>query len=481
MAKNFVRSVLYGGNEGVIRIKKTCFGGMRNDRGEYYSNVELDSLPYLRTHKPLVALPCALPSDVRAIRAYKDHLLLLNMESGYFGIYHLKDGEVTKTGTTVSTFAPDSDGNDYCSRLLMIDEQSAEIDSGCAHTKLLFFPSKQTACLSVTGAPTAGSALPASVPSFRHAAISSGRLYGSVGQQVYASGAGGCFDWSYDEQGQEPLPEHAWKGGSITDTDQNTAVTALIPYKNTVLVFRERAMQAITGNENPFVLKDLYKVGTKYGASVKEIGGILYFLDEKGAVCYNGSTIRRLPALPEGTVLNGAAGVLDGKYCFYGQNGARHYLYTYDPESDGYARCRCYKKVRELANCADKLYALMGEQGEKDCLYTIVEDRSSCYMEVELPLLADSLQRLSMKELTVRLYMKRGSSVRLSMKLSDEQGAVDQQFFDIFQSAADGEVVLRQRRRMKGAYGATLVLEATGDVTLMGYEVCFTPCRRGGG
>jgi hypothetical protein len=139
MAKNFVRSVLYGGNEGVIRIKKTAFGGMRNDRGEYYSNVELGSLPYLRTHKPLRALPYALPSDVRAIRAYKDHLLLLNMESGYFGIYHLKDGEITKTGTTVATFAPDSDGNDYCSRLLMIDEQSSQIDSGCAHTKLLFF------------------------------------------------------------------------------------------------------------------------------------------------------------------------------------------------------------------------------------------------------------------------------------------------------------------------------------------------------
>lgn len=479
MVKKLVKAALYGGESEQILLKKTSFGGMRGDKGEWYSNVELGSLPYLRAHKPLIKAEAAgIPSDLRAIRSYGDRLLLLNMESGFFGIYYLKDGQVAKAGTTVKSFPESSDGSDYCSRLLVIDEQSEQIDEGCAHRKLLFFPTKQTACLNAGGDPSVFSVLPSKVPALEHAAIRAGRLYGSVGQSVYVSGAEGCFDWSFDEEGEEPLPAHAWKGGSATDTADDPTVTAVIPYKNTVLVFRKRALSAVVGSENPFVMKELYKVGTSFESSVKEVGGRIYFITENKVARFDGNRVDYLPPLPEGAVLNGAAGVLDGRYCFYVKDGVRHYLYSYDEQSDSYGVCKCYKKIRALENCGSTLYALMGEVGDASPLYCISENRSSTYMEAEFPLLKDSFRQVFVRGVSVRMKMTKGSSARITVKLTDREGGITGEVFDIFQSNVEGEVTLIRRKRMKRASGVSLLIEAMGDVKLMGYEVACTVCEK---
>ncbi len=475
-----VRSALFGGREESIKLKKSSFEGVRGDGRTALSNAELS--PYgLRAHRLFQEVNLSgIPSNIRAIKAYGDRLLLFNMESGYFGIYVLSGGTVSKTGTTVKTYPLDSDGSDYCTTVLMTDDGHAKLDGCCAHTKLLFFPSGQTACLSSAMIPMLYSTLPTDIPTFRYAALSKGRLYGSEGQKVYVSGAGGCFDWTYDTQGEDPSAEHAWKGATGTQTDRSMEVTALMPYKNGVLVFRERALQVITGNENPFVLKDLFKVGTKYGGSVKEVDGKIYFLTDRGPACYNGSTVDYLPPLPQGIATNGVAGELDGRYCIYGTDGVFHHMYSYDEKSKSYAVCKVPQEVRELVNCNGSLYALMGGVGEESKLYLLTEDRSSSYMEAEFSLLDDEYRRVSVRDLAVRLNVSAGSSFRVTVKQRDQNGKTVNCSFDMVHCAAGGVLTYRIRKRIRSSYGVRLLVESVGDVTLGGFEIVYNIAERGG-
>ena len=471
MGKTLVKSPLSGVKEQWIKEKKSTFTGISQDAGATFLNLFPDDSGTLRTHAPFKSAGISsLPGNIRAIRAYGSSLILLNYESGYYGIYVLKQGTVTKTGTTVSTYHYDSDGSEFCSQLILCDEQSAELDEGCTHTKLVFFPAKMYCCLGSDGVPSSYGYLPDAIPSFRFATLSKGRLYGIAGQKIYVSGEGGMLDWTFDEEDcEKPDSRHAWVGRTLTSTEAQLPITALVSYKNEVLIFRENAMQSVVGAENPYTVKDLFKVGTSYGKSVKEVDGKLYFISKNRVFCYNGSTVVKLPAPEKDVFLTGAAGVLDGKYCFYGEAGGKKKVYTYDADSKSYACVTVSKAVREFALCNDVLYALVGEKGEADALYCLSADRSAVCFEARFPLMSDRFLSASLYSTVLRATLHGACTMRVCAKACHGSGATNTYTLGTFSGGA-GEVTYRLQKRLPSAEEWTLIVEGRGDMTFRGYE-----------
>lgn len=471
MGKTLVKCPLSGGKEQWIKEKKTTFQGGFQEKGELFSNLLLEPGGTLRTHAPFQSAGIsALPGDIRAIRTYGNALILLNYESGYYGIYVLKQGAVSKTGTTVSTYHYDSDGSEFCTQLILCDEQSAQMDEGCTHTKLVFFPAKMYCCLGSDSIPSSYGYLPSVVASFRFATLSKGRLYGIAGQKIYVSGEGGMLDWTFDEEDiEKPDSAHAWVGRTLTSTEAQLPITALVSYKNEVLIFRENAMQSVVGSENPYAVKDLFKVGTPYGKSVREVDGKLYFISKNRVLCYNGSTVTKLPTPERGVLLTGAAGVLDGKYCFYGEADGQKKVYTYDADSNSFACITVDKAVREFALCNDVLYALVGEKGERDALYCLSKEKSAVAFEAHFPLMSDRFSRAALHSTVLRATLHGACSLRVSAKACHASGAVHLYTLGSF-SGNSGDVTYRMQKKLPSAEEWTLVVEGTGDMTLRGYE-----------
>jgi hypothetical protein len=438
--------------------------------GDALLNAELVEGQGVRTHRPLVAadLP-AFPENLRAVQSYGDTVFLFcqEMAGGHYETYTLKNGTLKKVSTTAATFPFNSDGSDYCNSMVATLDEDAGIDQGCGHTKLLLFPSKQVICINSTDSTVSFGAMDSDVPAFRHATACNGRLYGSVGNKLYVSGESGCFDWFFDESGL--LLSSAWKGGSTTVSEGGLPITALCSYKDEVLIFRENAMQTITGDGAPFAVKDLFKVGTHNSRSVKECRGLLYFVSGNRVACYNGSSVRFLPDLPEGTVLPGAAGVFEGKYYFYAERAGRRYLYSYHPGLKGYGVLEIEKQIKEFVHCGDTLYLFSSEDPDKKYFYLFGEQRTDTLMTCRFPLFPREPIDFFIDQIALRAKPQERLTIDLDVELTDSKGVTVASSYGVL-IGKEGDKLFRLNRRTATGHSAEIVVRCRGDVLL---EDCF--------
>lgn len=446
------------------------FKGYSGKNGEMtLLNLETD-FPFLRSHPLVHAVEqSGLPLDIRGISLYNDSVLLYNMEEGHIGFFVLRDGAFTRCFATVEQYPTDFSGEDYGKQLVLTEDTSPHLtDDLNAQKKLLFFPAGKLGVLGEEMEPNSVIDMPSEVPELECALVAAGRLYGVKGQTLYVSGTGGCFDWQTDGVGENPNPNYSYKGKFASFTEKQLPVTALCNYKGNVYIFHENALQKVVGSENPFAVKDLFAVGTQNGRSVREAGGLLYFIDGNRPLCFNGSSLRQLPSLPEGAVLNGAAFVQNGKYCFSLKSGNAFYIYSYDPLSDSYGVLSVPKEPLDYAMTKDGLYIFVADGSEKK-LYKMGDTRVETYFECILPLFREDLSVKRLSALSLHLEVKSYCYLSVALLSENESGQTFSRTL-LEQAFTPGSRVLCYRGRLPATRFLTLKIWGQGDLVLKGIE-----------
>ncbi len=473
--RNLAKIPLWGSKDEKIREKIDGLRGLNGQNDRYkLKNIQIVS-GGLRTHAPLVrAVEDARLTDVRAFYPFDDKLLILNMEGGYIGFYAYDGQTVKKQYVTVQTYPLDFDGSSFSSGLVYTEDGSVHIDEGNDLPKLLYFPAYSYSLVQ-GGAPGMLRAMPPEVPKLEFAAVAGGRMYGILGQKAYVSGENGCFDWQTDQPADtQPVPGHAWSGKITTATEKQLPVKALKGYRDYMLIFRENALQKITGNSNPYAVKDLFRVGTSCAGSVKELDGEIYFIGQGEIYRFNGSGLRKLPPLPASVKILGPACVYGQNYCFYAENGEDKLIYGYDPKTDTYGVTAAPGRVTDFALCGRETLALV-DSGSKKEIYKFSEDRSNVAFDVVMPLADKEHRYMELTGVSLRFVGNSASNrMELYVHFYDDQSTVGVHTLGKIENGV-GRITMRARTRIRGATLLDLEVRGRGDVNIESLEVHYRP------
>ncbi len=471
--KNIAKIPLSGRKSQRVRSHSENIPGITCKSGRYDLMNMQPASEGLRTHAVLTALPIdSRLTDIRAIYPFDNKLLILNMESGHIGFFVYNGTTYSKCYSTVQTYPYDFDGSTFSNGLVYTEDGSVHIETGNDLPKLLYFPAYQYATVE-GNAPGMLQSMPSEVPKLEFATIAGGRMYGTKGQTVYVSGINGCFDWERDSvSATVSNPNHAWCAGITTHTEKQLPVKALKGYKDYVLIFRENAMQKITGNCNPFEVKDLFRVGTTYRSSVRELEGDLYFIGGKNLYCFNGRSLKKISMPAPSVCPGGPACVYEGRYCFYAEKGNSKLIYSYDPLTDSYGVYTAPGKIVEFALCGEKVLALAEVNGNRK-LYYFSEERGQTSFSCSIPLLQGEYGDAELKS-TCLHFKSFSSSCTLVGKINIHQADGLLYEYPLFSKACgSGYMTIRTRARIPIDTQADLFLTGSGDILIEGYETCF--------
>ena len=136
MGECFVKSVVRGEEQRQAEVTQNALFSEKAGRDVSLTNVELCSGAGLRSHRPIVSEGYGkLPENILAVRAYRDCMILLSQEqsNGFYEIYSFKNGTVGKICTSVKAYPFSSDGSDYCSSMVVTEDDDGGIfrDQGC--------------------------------------------------------------------------------------------------------------------------------------------------------------------------------------------------------------------------------------------------------------------------------------------------------------------------------------------------------------
>ena len=416
-----------------------------------------------------------LPQDVRGMGAYCGRLLVLNMESGHVGFYVFNGTSFTKSFVSAATFPVDFSAEDFMGSLIYTEDGVPHVYEEHPTPKLLFFPAN--CCSELSGlVPSAYGAMPVTMPAFDAAAVAGGRLYGVKGQDVYVSGANGCFDWTFDQSGQPSDPLHAWAGKCTSSSESPAAVTALRSCSAGMLVFRENALQLITGKGNPYTVKEIARTGTAYPHSIAELDGDVYFLCSEGPYVLSGSRAKKLRLPEEGVEPCGAAFVSGGAYCFCAKKGSSYFIYRYDPENDLYGVSDAPGEVLSFASCAGKILAYV-KTGNGNRLYRFRDSGASTAFSLILPLPGAPFPPAELEGITCRFRaISQSNALSVSVRVHNDAGVLRTKTACSF-SNASGDRVARVRMRVKDVTDCALSLSGTGEFIFERAEARFRAKR----
>ena len=178
--------------------------------------------------------------------------------------------------------------------------------------------------------------------------------------------------------------------------------------------------------------------------------------------------MRQLPSLPEGAVLNGAAFVQNGKYCFSLKSGNAFYIYSYDPLSDSYGVLSVPKEPLDYAMTKDGLYILVADGSEKK-LYKMGDTRVETYFECILPLFREDLSVKRLSALSLHLEVKSYCYLSVALLSENESGQTFSRTL-LEQAFTPGSRVLCYRGRLPATRFLTLKIWGQGDLVLKGIE-----------
>lgn len=162
-------------------------------------------------------------------------------------------------------------------------------------------------------------------PLIEHATVHQSRLFSVGNNRVYASGYNDYADYTLDTS-DEINESHAWMSTSQSNPNAAGEFTAIATYGNHVLLFREKFLQEVYGNKNPFRIVDIGEFGTIDQRSIREINGILYFVGNSAIYAYSGGMPRDI-----GTEL----GINKFTYAVAGRCRYDYYLYCEDATGAG--------------------------------------------------------------------------------------------------------------------------------------------------
>lgn len=111
------------------------------------------------------------------------------------------------------------------------------------------------------------------------------------GDRLWLAYAGEAGKVRYGAPASTDLASARGGGGEISFPSAYGQIAALLPFGDSLLLFRERGVQRLRarGDERDFELTDLFSCARIYGATVADAGGIAVWLAEDGLHAYDGS------------------------------------------------------------------------------------------------------------------------------------------------------------------------------------------------
>ena len=434
---------------------------IRRGEGAEVQNLQ-PAHPWLRTHPKLssVYLNEAV-SAILGMRVYNGKLMLVAMQNGHLAFFVYRNGAFSKHFVTVEEYPIDFDLRSYMEEPLYTTDRSPRLSVGENAPKLLFFPIGKYMVLS-DDLPQLTADMPPEILHFEHATISGGRVYASIGQQLYVSSSRNCFDWAEDENGVTD-PRNGFHTPITSHTERQTPVTALINYQGSVLIFRENVIQKVVGAANPYTVTEVLQTGTTHTRSIRELNGQLYFIRDGAPVCFSGYSMRSLPALPEGYTATGCAAVYDGKYWFSAKKNGSWYLMHYDPASTSYGVMSVGSDCAEMAATADGLFYLGA--GTQTSVKKLSDARADTQFSLEFPLFEKDLEPKAFREAALHCRIESGASLTVTLKQTDDAGSETR--YTLAQATGGGkDVVLRMHGKRKATAFIRMNVSGTGDVTI---------------
>lgn len=190
-----------------------------------------------------------------------------------------------------------------------------------------------------------------------------------------------------------PLDPSVWEGngaGSIDLAGEGGDVIALIPFDETLLIFREHEILSLTAKAEDFNFSIVHLdfQGDIVRGSVQNVGPCILFCTQRGVWRYRGSRPELMLEEPYGAapLKNGTAGVYGGRYFLpVALREGGNAVLVYEPEK---GECHLIRSSAvRIAGCKDGLFLSRGNQNYKLTeqgfpLHADAESRA----EFELPL-----------------------------------------------------------------------------------------------
>ncbi len=157
------------------------------------------------------------------------------------------------------------------------------------------------------------------------------RLFGIRGDEIFASVAGDCTDYT---EAEDNLPTDA---GWHAVTSEAGGFTAITSFDGKVIIFTARSMMTVRGIDLPFSISMVGSFGCQNQESLAVCGEWLYFISESGILRYNGSRVECISdALPQGLRFADARlTAANGLVVVYLDDFQK--LYFYDPASEAWS------------------------------------------------------------------------------------------------------------------------------------------------
>ena len=173
------------------------------------------------------------------------------------------------------------------------------------------------------------------LPRLFHPCVHLSRLFGTDGDRIYASAYNDPRNFDLDTA-TDAGAANAWVASVQSNTSAGGDFTALTVFGGALHAFKEGFCHILSGTKNPFRVSDLFAVGTPSPASIAEVGGKLFFADEKEVYRYNGDTLTPIGGPLGERDLSGARGCacagMDALYL-----PAAGELFLYAPESGAWS------------------------------------------------------------------------------------------------------------------------------------------------
>jgi len=196
------------------------------------------------------------------------------------------------------------------------------------------------------------------------------RLFAVGEGRIYATKPNTLNDFSYDSV-YSFSPSNAWAAAVANEGVSSSKLCALYDYSGEIIAFSNDTSYKIYGKTNPFRIGTLFNHGTLSQKSVTECDGKLYFADDKGVYCYNGTSVACIsddikPGIIHDACFTSARGVL---YMYLDCDSDKA-IYTYDTKYkcflkmalpyDSYitSEDRVTKEIKDMVTVNDNVYVM---------------------------------------------------------------------------------------------------------------------------
>ena len=166
------------------------------------------------------------------------------------------------------------------------------------------------------------------VPDLDRVCVNGDRVYGVAGKAVYVSAVGSPLDFYSGGDGDG-------RGGAILQLSSEGNITACAAWQGYVVFFKEDSICKLLGTRSDsFTLQERPAVGVseRLADTVCEVGGALYYLNERGVYRYGGQEPERISALGGMWIGDGIGGTDGAAYYLALNNGGNWRQYCYLPE-----------------------------------------------------------------------------------------------------------------------------------------------------